>query len=140
MRAVDCCPDVEWLNDEMFASAGADQPIFIMHVDEDEPIKVLKYVFYLCVFFLVSNKRSGHKDEVNQIRVNPVAGTRLASCSDDGTAHIWHIDNIKHPSDEIPGLSISDHVVVILKGHTHSVCTVGWCVVRPAGSNELIAT
>ena len=90
-------------------------------------------------FLSGSNKLSGHKDEINQIRVNP-AGTRLASCSDDGTAYIWRIDNIKQPSEEIPGLSISDHVAVILKGHTHSVCTVGWCVDRPAGSNELIAT
>ena len=50
---VDCCLDVEWLNEEMFASAGADQRIFIMHVDEDEPIKILKYVFYFCEFVLV---------------------------------------------------------------------------------------
>lgn len=40
----DCCLDVEWLSEDMFASAGADQQIFIMKIDEDEPIKVLKCV------------------------------------------------------------------------------------------------
>ncbi|KAF9531829.1 WD40-repeat-containing domain protein [Crepidotus variabilis] len=117
-----CCLDVEWLNEETFASAGADQRIFIMRVDEDEPIKMLH----------------GHRDEINQIRVNP-SGTRLASCSDDGTAYIWRVDNLKRDADEIPGLSASDHVV-ILRGHTHSVSTIGWCVDKPTGANEMIAT
>ncbi|KAF8910030.1 WD40 repeat-like protein [Gymnopilus junonius] len=117
-----CCLDIEWINDETFASAGADANIFIMRVDEDEPIKTL----------------NGHKDEVNQIRVNP-SRTRLASCSDDGTAIIWKVDNISHAADMIPGLSSSDQYVA-LKGHTHSVSTVGWCVDHPAGTNELLAT
>ncbi|KDR85615.1 hypothetical protein GALMADRAFT_234582 [Galerina marginata CBS 339.88] len=118
----DCCLDIEWINEDTFASAGADMRIFVMRVDEDEPIKTL----------------NGHKDEINQIRVNP-SGTRLASCSDDGTAHIWRVDNISHGPDAIPGLSASDHGVS-LKGHMHSVSTVGWCVDHPAGTNELIAT
>ncbi|KAJ3509698.1 hypothetical protein NLJ89_g5083 [Agrocybe chaxingu] len=117
-----CCLDVEWLNETTFASAGADMRVYIMRVDEDEPIKSL----------------TGHKDEVNQIRVNP-SGTRLASCSDDGTAYVWKVDNLSPPADTIPGLSASDHVVV-LKGHSHSVSTVGWCVDHPAGTNELLAT
>ncbi len=109
-----------------------------MKVDEDEPIKMLKCVPLLVGFFWLICFFSGHKDEINQIRVNS-AGTRLASCSDDGTAYIWRIDNIKPAADEIPGLSASDHVV-ILKGHTHSVSIVDWCVDRPPGTNELIAT
>ncbi|KIM47604.1 hypothetical protein M413DRAFT_204575 [Hebeloma cylindrosporum] len=118
----DCCLDVEWINENTFASAGADTRIFIMRIDEDEPIKTF----------------NGHKDEVNQIRVNQ-SGTRLASCSDDGAAYIWRVDNVKRDSDSVPGLSTSDHVVA-LKGHGHSVSTVGWCVDHPAGTNELIAT
>ena len=78
---------------------------------------------------------SGHKDEINQIRISP-SGTRLASCSDDCTAYIWRVDNLKN---EIPGLTAPDPVV-ILKGHTQSVTTLGWCADRPAGTNELIAT
>lgn len=48
---LDCCLDVEWLSDEIFASAGADQRIFIMRVDEDEPIKMLQYED-LFIYFL----------------------------------------------------------------------------------------
>ena len=83
---------------------------------------------------------SGHKDEINQIKVN-ASGTRLASCSDDGTACIWNVDNINEAADAdaIPGLS-SSHQAVILKGHNHSVSTVGWCVDHPIGTNELLAT
>jgi len=80
---------------------------------------------------------SGHKDEINQIRVNP-SGTRLASCSDDGTACVWKVDNLDR-DDVIPGLSASDHRVV-LKGHKHSVSSLGWCVDHPAGTNELVAS
>ncbi|KAF8203915.1 WD40 repeat-like protein [Pholiota molesta] len=117
----DCCLDVEWLSEDTFASAGADMRIFIMRVDEDESIKTL----------------NGHKDEINQIRVNQ-SGTRLASCSDDGTAYVWKVDNIGKATDNIPGL-LSEQGV-ILKGHGHSVSTVGWCVDHPAGTNELLAT
>lgn len=120
----DCCLDVEWLSEDTFASAGADMRIFIMQVDKDEPIMTL----------------NGHKDEINQIKVNP-DGNRLASCSDDGTACIWNVDNINEATDAdaIPGLSTS-YQAVILKGHNHSVSTVGWCVDYPKGTNELLAT
>lgn len=37
----DCCLDVEWIDDETFASAGADMRIYIMRIDADEPIKTL---------------------------------------------------------------------------------------------------
>jgi len=59
---------VEWINENTFASAGADTRILIMRVDEDEPVKTL----------------NGHKDEINQIRVNQ-SGTRLATASEIGT-------------------------------------------------------
>jgi len=120
----------------MFASAGADQRLFILTVNDASPIRMLRCVCgvsrpsdVLVIFC------SGHKDEINQIRVNP-AGTRLASCSDDGTAYVWRVDNLRN---EIPGLTAPDPAV-ILKGHTHSVSTVEWCADRPVGTNELIAT
>lgn len=84
------------------------------------------------------NNYSGHKDEINQIRVNP-SRTRLASCSDDGSAYIWDVENLSRSAETIPGLSASEQVVV-LKGHNHSVSTVTWCVDHPEGTNELIAT
>ena len=137
---IDCCLDVEWLSEDTFASAGADTRIFIMQVDKDDPIKTLKSVFVLISFQPRLIKLvSGHKNEINQIKVNP-KGTRLASCSDDGTACIWNVEYINEAdADAIPGLSTS-YQAVILKGHIHSVSTVGWCVDHPIGTNELLAT
>jgi transducin (beta)-like 1 len=52
----------------------------------------------------------GHLDEVNSINWSP-DGTLLASCSDDGTAKIWTIDNgLKHN----------------LVGHAQEIYTVRW--------------
>ena len=138
---IDCCLDVEWLSEDTFASAGADTRIFIMQVDKDDPIKTLKSVSVPISFKpRLIGLVSGHKNEINQIKVNP-NGTRLASCSDDGTACIWNVENIIEAADAdaIPGLSTS-YQAVILKGHIHSVSTVGWCVDYPIGTNELLAT
>ncbi|KAG2022756.1 WD-repeat-containing protein [Coprinopsis cinerea AmutBmut pab1-1] len=118
----DCCLDIEWLSDDTFASAGADKRINIIKIHQAEPIKLLE----------------GHKDEINQIRVNP-SRTRLGSCSDDTTARIWRVDNISSTADAIPGLASSDDVVV-LQGHTHSVSTIAWCPMTPTGTHELVAT
>ncbi|KIK70585.1 hypothetical protein GYMLUDRAFT_89601 [Collybiopsis luxurians FD-317 M1] len=119
----DCCLDVDWINDNIFASCGADRQVHVFSVDEDKSIRTF----------------GGHTDEINQIKCNP-SGTRLASCSDDMTTRIWNVANILSPSDpvSIPGLSGSDQPV-ILEGHKHSVSTIGWY--KPPGSeNELIAT
>jgi transducin (beta)-like 1 len=40
----DCCLDIDWLNDNTFATCGADQIINIMRVDVDDPIKTFTYV------------------------------------------------------------------------------------------------
>ncbi|KAJ2934295.1 hypothetical protein H1R20_g2775, partial [Candolleomyces eurysporus] len=104
----DCCLDVDWIDEKIFASAGADKRILLMHINQSEPLKVFE----------------GHEDEINQIRTNS-NGTRLASCSDDSTARIWRTDDLSS-TDAIPGLSSSDNVI-ILKGHGHSVSGVAWC-------------
>ncbi|KAJ3721853.1 WD40 repeat-like protein [Lentinula raphanica] len=124
----DCCLDVDWLNDTMFASCGADRQVHIFSVDEERFIKTF----------------GGHTDEINQIKSNP-SGTRLASCSDDMTTRIWDVSKISastpSEADAIPGLGGSDNAdqVTILEGHKHSVSTIGWY--QPPGTeNELIAT
>ncbi|KAJ6601264.1 WD40 repeat-like protein [Mycena vulgaris] len=119
----DCCLDVDWLSDTIFASCSADQLIHIMEIGKKEPIKTL----------------TGHTNEINQIKCNP-AGTRLASCSDDMTARVWRIDNLFNiEEDPIPGLGEQNQVVV-LTGHKHSVSTVGWCPDHRPGTNEILAT
>jgi WD40 repeat protein len=82
---------------------------------------------------------SGHYHEVNQVRCNSTR-TRLASCSDDTTARIWNVSNLSSRSPEsIPGLVSSDNNVV-LRGHTQSVSSIGWCPDHPHGTNEIVAT
>ncbi|KAG6897965.1 hypothetical protein C0992_008355 [Termitomyces sp. T32_za158] len=117
----DCCLDVDWLDEETFATCGADRLINIMRIDESVPFKTLV----------------GHENEINQIKCNP-SRTRLASCSDDMTARVWSIDNINN-NDSIPGLVASDGVVV-LQGHKHSVSTIGWCPDPSLGPHPLLAT
>ncbi|KAG6873839.1 hypothetical protein C0995_010451 [Termitomyces sp. Mi166 len=117
----DCCLDVDWLNEDTFATCGADRLIHLMRVNESVPFKTLV----------------GHGNEINQIKFNP-SQTRLASCSDDMTARVWSIENLSN-NDNIPGLVASDGVVV-LQGHRHSVSTIGWCPDPTLGSHPLLAT
>ncbi|PFH52342.1 hypothetical protein AMATHDRAFT_57411 [Amanita thiersii Skay4041] len=118
----DCCLDVDWLNDDTFASCGADSLIYIMRIDCAEAIKTL----------------SGHKGEINEIRSNS-SGTRLASCSDDGTARVWNVEGISTSTESIPGLVASDQVVE-LRGHPYTVTTVSWCPEHVPGMNQILAT
>ena len=133
---LDCCLDIDWLDDWTFASCGADNLIYVMQVDAPEPIKTFSYVGFGKLRSSDPTKlysNSGHENEINEIRCNST-GTRLASCSDDRTARIWNIE-----SGSIPGLLTSDHVVV-LRGHGHCVNTISWCPDHPPGTNQLIAT
>ncbi|KAG7099731.1 hypothetical protein E1B28_001548 [Marasmius oreades] len=121
----DCCLDVDWVSDNMFASCSADKVVHLLDVDHPNPVKSFR----------------GHKDEINQLKVNPW-GTRLASCSDDMTTRIWDVTNVSAtPDDSIPGLGGfgSDSDPVVLNGHKHSVSTIEWFL-PPQGTNEFIAT
>ncbi|KAF5323630.1 hypothetical protein D9611_005514 [Ephemerocybe angulata] len=121
----DCCLDVDWITDKIFASTGADKRVIIMHIDQDEPLKILE----------------GHTEEVNQIRTNST-GTRLASCSDDGTSRIWKTDNqsLSTDADAIPGLSASK-AVLVLEGHSEPVSAIGWCPTsNTSKGHEILAT
>ncbi|KAK7058554.1 hypothetical protein VNI00_002190 [Paramarasmius palmivorus] len=118
--------DVDWINDSIFASCGADRIIYVYSVNEATPLKQF----------------AGHQDEINQIKVNP-AGTRLASCSDDMTIRIWNVASVTNSLDSIPGLggysSEANEHPVVLKGHTHSVSTVEWFT-PPGQTQERLAT
>ncbi|KAI3622741.1 WD40 repeat-like protein [Moniliophthora roreri] len=123
----DCCLDVDWINDNVFASCGADRYIHVYGIHEASPLKTF----------------GGHTDEINQIKVNP-SGTRLASCSDDMTTRIWNVAGVTSTLDSIPGLggyssTPSSDIPVVLKGHTHSVSTVEWFS-PPGQTVEYLAT
>ncbi|KAF7329882.1 hypothetical protein MKEN_00251900 [Mycena kentingensis (nom. inval.)] len=106
----DCCLDVDWLSDSVFASCSADGTIQMMEIGNLEPIR----------------KLIGHTGEINQIKFNP-ARTRLASGADDHTARIW---TLSQPDDE----------PIVLSGHTHSVNMVSWVPLASPGTNELFMT
>ncbi|KZT30916.1 WD40 repeat-like protein [Neolentinus lepideus HHB14362 ss-1] len=121
---LDCCLDVDWITDTMFASCGGDKLIHIFQLGDHKPIKTF----------------SGHINEVNQVKCNPKR-TRIASCSDDRTARVWNLDNVVSPrSPTVPMLPTQEERVVILKGHKQSVSSVQWCPQSVDGQNELIAT
>ncbi|KAF9581707.1 Transducin (beta)-like 1 X-linked receptor 1 [Lunasporangiospora selenospora] len=63
--------DVDWLDNNIFATSSSDGKVYVCKVGAKEPLKVFE----------------GHKDEVNAIRWDPL-GELLASCSDDKTAKV----------------------------------------------------
>lgn len=76
--------------------------------------------------------RSGHENEVNQVKANP-SRTKLASCSDDRTGRIWNIEDIGSTR------AIDDHPIV-LSGHEASVSNIVWSPFTPSGEHEIVAT
>jgi transducin (beta)-like 1 len=99
--------DVDWLNDEIFATGSADKTIIISTVSssDNKPLAVF----------------TGHLSEINTIRWSP-DGKFLASCSDDGTAKVWSIDN---------GL------VYNLQGHTKEIYTLRWSCMKSSNSMSM---
>jgi len=55
------------------------------------------------------------------------------------TARVWNVESIYNYAESIPGLVASDSSV-ILSGHRHSVCNVGWCPNNSIGEHAMIAT
>jgi transducin (beta)-like 1 len=82
---------------------------------------------------------SGHKNEITQIKCNPLR-TRLASCAGDLTTRIWNISDLSgsHSSDSMLGLLESEHVI-ILDGHNYPISSIAWCPLMIAGV-DIIAT
>ena len=68
--------DVDWKDNDTFASCSTDKTVQVCRVGTPRPIKV--YV--------------GHTDEVNGVKWDP-SGRYLASCSDDCTAKVWEVDS-----------------------------------------------
>ncbi|KAF9102737.1 hypothetical protein BGX27_010870 [Mortierella sp. AM989] len=68
--------DVDWLDNNTFATSSSDGKVYVCKVDSSEPTKVF----------------AGHKDEVNAVRWDPL-GELLASCSDDKSAKIWSMSH-----------------------------------------------
>jgi transducin (beta)-like 1 len=70
--------DVDWRNNNSFATCSTDNMIYVCKIGETRPVKAF----------------SGHQNEVNAIKWDPT-GSLLASCSDDWTAKIWSMKQEK---------------------------------------------
>ena len=66
--------DVDWKNNNTFATCSTDNLIHCCKLGEDQPVRTFK----------------GHSNEVNAIKWDP-QGSFLASCSDDKTAKVWNM-------------------------------------------------
>lgn len=88
--------DVDWRNNESFASCSTDKMIFLCSLEQPQtPVQIYE----------------GHRDEINCLKFDP-SGKLLASCSDDYTAKIWTA-NSSYPAHD-------------LKEHTREVYTMQW--------------
>lgn len=82
--------DVDWRNNNSFATSSTDNMIYVCKVGENRPVKTF----------------AGHQGEVNCVKWDPT-GSLLASCSDDNTAKIWsmkqdvYVHDLKEHSKEI---------------------------------------
>lgn len=68
--------DVDWKNNDTFASCSTDKFIHLCKLGHDQPLKTFQ----------------GHTNEVNAIKWDP-QGRLLASCSDDMSLKIWSPNN-----------------------------------------------
>ncbi|KAK4056563.1 hypothetical protein OIO90_002411 [Microbotryomycetes sp. JL221] len=121
--------DVDWNDDQTFASASMDKSVHLIGISRTSPIHRFK----------------GHRDEVNMVKFSP-CGTLLASASDDHTARVWSLGNIA-------GLDIEDKLtardegrliddqerggVFILEGHTNDVHSIAWAPIVEGGPRLL---
>lgn len=78
--------DIDWKDDQIFASGSADKKVLACRVGDELPIRTFV----------------GHEDDVNVVRWQP-AGQLLASASDDCTVMLWNMDQDEAVSE------LSDH-------------------------------
>jgi transducin (beta)-like 1 len=105
----DCCLDVVWLAEDIFATCGADKLVNVLRIGDTKPLVTL----------------SGHTNEVNQIKYH--AGAQLlASCSDDRTARIWAVAGVL-ATPPTAGAADAANAPVVLRGHKNNISTVDWC-------------
>ncbi|OCF31255.1 hypothetical protein I316_07041 [Kwoniella heveanensis BCC8398] len=85
--------DVDWLDDEVFASGGNDHTIFVHRGSDKRPSFTLK----------------GHTDDVTRLKWSPSSSNKpitsrlLASVSDDGNCMVWRVNHCLHRLNVVSG-------------------------------------
>ncbi|EJD49663.1 WD40 repeat-like protein [Auricularia subglabra TFB-10046 SS5] len=143
-----CALDVDWLNDDSFASCGSDGLVLVVSLFESVPIRT----------FL------GHTGDVNQLRFN-ASRNLLASCSDDCKAIVWDtraftalgaanprpvgFSDTPAVSEEpgagnaagVPVWNSTTSSVAVLRGHAQAVSHVVWAPVDlEEGEKKVLVT
>lgn len=106
--------DVDWKDDAVFATCGSDCRIVVCRLGQEGAVRQIQ----------------GHSSEVNAVRWDPT-GTRLASCSDDGTAKLWSVAGLEAPAPA-GGAVQPTHV---LRGHGKEIYTLKWSPTGPGSAN-----
>ncbi|KAL2895107.1 WD40 repeat-containing protein HOS15 [Bienertia sinuspersici] len=114
--------DVDWRNNDSFATCSTDNMIYVCSIGENRPIKSFSghqaQGFHSCRVIVIHSL--GFTGEVNAIKWDP-AGTLLASCSDDCTAKVWSMEQ--------------DICVHDLRGHEKEIYTIKWSPTGPGSTN-----
>eukprot|EP00884_Botryococcus_braunii_P016585 jgi/Botrbrau1/360/Bobra.110_2s0018.1 len=97
--------DVDWRDQNCFATCSTDRKIVVWELGNKSPRSVLL----------------GHTDEVNAVKWDP-SGTLLASCSDDHTAKVWKPDDSNQP-------------VLNLTEHVKEIYNIKWSPTGPGSAN-----
>jgi len=97
--------DVDWKDDNTFASCSTDKTVLVCRVGSNAPL----------------HRFAGHTDEVNAVKWDP-SGTLLASCSDDYTAKVWDMSSNSQPLHDF-------------KSHKQEIYTVKWSPTGPGSRN-----
>ncbi|KAF8603965.1 WD40 repeat-like protein [Ceratobasidium sp. AG-I] len=112
---IDGCLDVEWLDEDFFATCGSDRVIYVERLGESTAIAKLQ----------------GHQDEINQLKYQPDSKL-LASGADDYMACIWKMDDFnKSMFESAPGDTVKPRPDVrtpthYLRGHQGEVANIAW--------------
>ncbi|POY73603.1 hypothetical protein BMF94_3136 [Rhodotorula taiwanensis] len=117
--------DVDWNDDQTWASASMDKTVHLMSLSRTTPL----------------HRFRGHRDEVNVVKFSP-CGTLVASCSDDSTVRVWSLRNIAAIDRDISAKSVkkgdgSRRIdvdeedggpggVFVLEGHESDVHQIAW--------------
>lgn len=117
--------DVDWNDDQTWASASMDKTVHLMSLSRTTPL----------------HRFRGHRDEVNVVKFSP-CGTLVASCSDDSTVRIWSLRNIPALARDIAAKPVkkgdeSRRIdrdeedggaggVFVLEGHDSDVHQIAW--------------
>lgn len=118
--------DVDWRDDQSFATCSTDKQIHVCEYQKVKPLKTFNGHTVIELSSIVMNK-----DEVNAIEWDP-SGTYLASCSDDYSAKVFPYFLLPYP--KVWSMK-QDRPVYDFRTHTKEIYTIRWSPTGPGTAN-----